>query len=729
MDPHGMSGQINIVTGSAFDRDGMFASTRVSLGEQSHSGGLIDDQGPDQRFDLTLSNTFGANNQFGVSLAGSYHNLSSTTKGYSNGKSANSLIVVEDVLAARQNGMFAHETTWEKYSAMAKFEYQPNEDTYAYVTLGHFVVDDHETRWENLIWGGDLDMSTVTANSGTWNEAAVEHGYVYQPKVDTTDLLSAHLHHWLDNEQAIRVDLSHSRSHTDLLRDMTRFEFESVWNDQVKIDYTINDDGFEYRFHDEDYVNDLNNYSNAYIRNRSEDISNNLTYAAFNYDNNVDGISGPWGFNLGVNLTHQDLSFDRKYTEGRLFDDCGADDFTECGFSSMNGFVHDFTLPFHGGVPMYFIDDTAARVRWAEQGYNIFRDRTRESIQDDYELTEELYAAFGQAFYRGEALTVRAGLRYDYSRVSVDLFQYDANVEEFNPITRDYNHGYLLPSVVASYDLNLDTVVRLGYSRTLGRPNFGHYATNETVQIWNPGDEYLNITQSNTDLKPRVSDNFDASLEYYFDEGASMLSAAYFYKDVSNMIYTRETLVENYEHEGHLVTARITSPQNATDAYIQGLELSVRVDMANYLPSPFDGLIFNANTTFIDSELTMSNVDGEEYTADAWANQPDFLANVSLSYDKGRFGANLALNHVGSYTQHLDQDKPDNNLYRDASSSLDGQLRYSVTDSIKVLLEGQNLTNEKITNYRDLADFGRVIGDVRDQGRTVWLGVTWIPQF
>tara|TARA_R110002167_G_scaffold335644_1_gene542995 strand:- start:2813 stop:5533 length:2721 start_codon:yes stop_codon:yes gene_type:complete len=747
LDPHGMSGQLNLVTFSAFDHDSPFLTTRASIGKNQEAGRLIADPDPNQRFDIAFSDKFGASEQFGFSLAGSYHSLSDSTQHHAPGNYDSSYVyysadpsINEDVNLTDSNYLpaaariqrFAFESGTKKFSGLAKLEYQPNDETYGYFYAGHFVQDEKEQRWEMLLQPNtDIRPDEQTATTGTWQEGKISYGYVNQPKEEESTIFTGHFEQWLNYTQKLRFDLSHSTASTHLLRDASKYNLG--YSSDFAFDYDIDKKNAGIEFHNKDIVNDLSLYSSDYIRKRDQKMRNNVTYGAINYDHNFDGASGRWGFNAGIALTLRDQSFDRSYTQGKVFENCGLSDITDCELTLMDEFAFEKTTSGFNGVPFVLLDDQAARVVWEAQGSPLTTDRTDSSLQDDYKLTEDTYALFGQAVYRGDKLTVRSGLRYDTTDVAASLWQKDESIEkvvtdasQFVEVSRNSDYSYLLPSLVGSYHLQEDLYLRFGYGRTIGRPNFSHYAVGESVGLLEDGDDQITITQGNENLKPRVSDNYDLSLEYYFDQG-SILSASYFYKAVDNMIYTRVTVDDTYQYEDQIITAKTKSPQNASDAFIEGIELSVRVDLANYLSSPFDGFILSSNVTLINSELTIVDEEDTQTTTDSWEQQPDFIANLSLSYDKGDIGANIAYNYVGDYLTSFDQDDTNNNVYREGAGQLDVQLRYNLTDNTKLLLEVQNLMDKNITNFRDIENIGLLRGSEVEKGRTFWLGITWVP--
>ena len=748
--PHGLSGQLNLVTASAFDYDGQHLSTRLSFGENSTAGNVVTDDDLDTRADAVFSTRFGSDEQFGIVVAGSYHNFFSTNYEDKPGARDDTyLFYVSDPLsndqttdlslsngfpAARRVQIFAFDDERERTSGLVKLEFRPSEQTEGYVYYGRFEETESEQRHEYLAVAEEDDRPlNQTATSGTWAEGRLELGFVNQPEETTTDILTSKLSHHFDDDHAVNIALSYSESNVDVVRNMSKFR--PSLNADGAFSYDLSSGQPVITFTNPTTAGDLTNFGSNYIRARNQTIENELLFADVNYGFNFEPSDGGWGFSAGLSVTRRDNSFDREYREGDVFNTVGCvePDITDCPLATLDQFVLTEITGAGPGVPFTLIDDAAFRAAWESQGEPITNDRSDNSIRDDYELEEDIFAAYFQTSYRTDTMTFIGGLRYDRAETHVDLFAEDEALDDdpndaaqYVPQSRDADYDFVLPSLLASFDLSENWILRLGYGRTIGRPNFSDYALGES--IGEPDNGSVSITRGNPDLEPRVSDNFDASLEYYFDGGASLFAAAVFYKDVDNLIFEQEQIVENFQFEGQSLTARITQPVNGNAAHISGLELTLRKDFSETLPEPLDGLVLNTNVTFLDGEVTFPDANGINRTLDGWEKQPEFLFNLQLSYEKGPFGTKVAYNYVDDYINNANDEDPLFDVFRDARSEVDLQLRFQATDSLKLLLEVQNLTEEEVTSERQ---FGFGVNDLlaqrTEKGRRVWFGVQWVP--
>jgi iron complex outermembrane recepter protein len=155
-----------------------------------------------------------------------------------------------------------------------------------------------------------------------------------------------------------------------------------------------------------------------------------------------------------------------------------------------------------------------------------------------------------------------------------------------------------LPNASVRFRIMPELQLRLSYAQTRTRPNFADLApgTLGAPQNDNAGGTFRSGFTGNPFLQPFTSDNFDASLEYYFSR-TGFASVAAFRRNLDGFIQTRE---ERFT-DPVLGNLRITSPFNTGSGRIEGLELQAQT-FFDFLPSPFDGFGIQANYTRLDAK-------------------------------------------------------------------------------------------------------------------------------
>lgn len=157
-----------------------------------------------------------------------------------------------------------------------------------------------------------------------------------------------------------------------------------------------------------------------------------------------------------------------------------------------------------------------------------------------------------------------------------------------------------LPNASLRFRIIPELQLRLSFAETRTRPNFADLAPG-TIGAPQPdgggaGGTFRSGFSGNPFLQPFTSDNFDASLEYYFSR-TGFASVAAFRRNLQGFIQTRELRFI----DPALGPLRITQPFNTGAGRIDGLEFQVQT-FFDFLPSPFDGFGIQANYTRLDAK-------------------------------------------------------------------------------------------------------------------------------
>lgn len=740
LDPHALSGQLNLITASAFDTGKTSLRARASVGTASTARKLGQNQGADLRADATFSSLFGANRDFGVVLSGSFSRFYSTNFDQKPGAvpesyyiytntgtvaDANHLTNTNGFSSATRNQIFAYFDKVTRASGVAKLEYNPGESTYASIYAGYFYQKEDEVRNEYL---ASADPSKPpagqTETSGHWAAGKTALGYSHQPQRRETFVVSGKLDQDFSDTLALHLRASHSEARLNTIRDRSKFNIAKN-SAPGTFSYDLSSGYPVLNFDNPAYNNDPTNYVQSYLQHIMQRTAQNLSYAGGDVSYNFGGDARGFGVNVGASYQNTDQSYDEGQTSGLLPAKNGKA-YTLADFLSKTRLAT--TDP---DVDFLLIDDAAYRAEWAAQGSPSTDDNSDNNIASDYSLNEQVAAAYVQAVYRTDNFRLLGGLRYDSTVNNIDLMTKDANLlpkpnqaAQFVPISRRAAYHYLLPSLIGSYDFGHGVVMRAGYSKTIGRPNFNYYAIGESIGLPDDSeDNTISVVRGNPDLKPRTSNNFDVSLEWYPASG-SMISVAGFYKDIKNLIFAQNITVDNFEYQGQTYKARITTPMNSQSAALKGVEFSVRQDMHNLMSGWLRNFVLTANATLIEGHETVLQSDETPLRVNGLEGQPKFLANTTLSYETRAFGASVAYNYVGDYVKGISEDSQLFNIYMKHRGEFSAQVRWNVLPQVTLIAEGQNLTKSNIEYYRKMPT-GDLGAERSQKARVLWLGASF----
>ncbi|MFM2289679.1 MAG: hypothetical protein RL684_2822, partial [Pseudomonadota bacterium] len=296
-----------------------------------------------------------------------------------------------------------------------------------------------------------------------------------------------------------------------------------------------------------------------------------------------------------------------------------------------------------------------------------------------------------------------------------------ANAGTYNLGTIDNSYNDYLPSLNIRFKLRDDLQLRFAVSKAMVRPTFSQmqqditlgYSFDPTgaglagivdgVNAQGTGPHYNGNsgTSGNVHLNPTRAMQYDTSLEWYFAPAGS-LTLAGFYKDVKDYIFNGQ-LDETYTFNGQTLHFLVTRNINGDHGTIKGFELAYQ-QFYTQLPGALSGLGVQANFTYVDSnggKNTAINVfDSAQLAGSADSDLPlegmsKSSYNAALIYEKYGWSGRLAYNWRDQYLLTTSAANIARPVWSEAYGQLDGSVFYSVTDHVKVGLQGVNLLNAR----------------------------------
>ena len=340
---------------------------------------------------------------------------------------------------------------------------------------------------------------------------------------------------------------------------------------------------------------------------------------------------------------------------------------------------------------------------------------------DNFRANEKSYAAYAQLKYGFDlgsiAVDGLVGLRVVKTKTEINGFsriEDTGGVVTFPAINAQSDYTDYLPNVSARIGLTDELQLRLAYTQTRTRPNFFDLRPNLSLGqpvILPPGDpcrddpttaecvERLRRGGSagNPDLRPLTSNNYDASLEYYFSPTGS-LTAAIFRHDAEGFLST----VDDRSVDG----LRIARPTNLGQTRLQGVELAFTSFLdIDGLPEWAKGFGLQANGTFIDAKgdiqpnfaATLNNEQQPFPGVSKWA------YNVIALYEKPQFSARLAYNYRSKFVNYYSLEPLDPTAHAVIEKGR-GQLDFSTSvtpvENITIAFDIVNLLGNPLQRYR-----------------------------
>ena len=359
------------------------------------------------------------------------------------------------------------------------------------------------------------------------------------------------------------------------------------------------------------------------------------------------------------------------------------------------------------------------------------RSRVREEVMSSY-----LMANFDLSDAIGFGIRGDVGVRY----VKTDMLSsgYIAVAQASSPtgLTGQFaaasnSYDDWLPSANIVVEPVENVLVRFSGAKVMARPELGLLTPTSGV---NPVTRVGNV--NNPFLDPIRANTFDVAVEWYFRPG-SLLSAAFFYKDIKSFIQNVNSqipfnqlglpnaLLENSNTlPDELFT--VSQPFNTPGGKLKGIELNAQIPFT-FLDGFFSNFGVLANYTHVTSKIdyilaSVNGVPTVTTTADLVGLSPN-TASGTLYYEDDKFSIRTTGNFRDKFIRGIPA-SPGSDLQGNAKTFyMDASASYNVTDRLKIIVEAQNLTDEQNRLYID-SQRQDTLFETRI-GRTFTFGVTY----
>ncbi|TAM37141.1 MAG: TonB-dependent receptor [Rhodanobacter sp.] len=314
----------------------------------------------------------------------------------------------------------------------------------------------------------------------------------------------------------------------------------------------------------------------------------------------------------------------------------------------------------------------------------------RHNYGGEWSVNEKNAAAYFQVNFEGDRWSGNAGLRYVSIKQGIDTYFADTVHPDVSSLfgswdRRHYKNSYnrLLPSANLKFSLTDDLLFRAAASQTQTLPDYSALGASS----W--GSD-LNKTGGggNPHLKPVVSTNLDAGLEWYFMPRGLLAATAYSMNMKDYVAYgvQNQQLFSELTHQ--LETYKISMPINA-DASVTGVELAYNQPIGEFFG-------VNANYTYADGSTDHTWADGSNHLLGTSKN----TYNIGGYFENDRFGARVSYTWRSAFLIGLSGASP---YYQNSFGTLAASLSYKATDWLSFSLDALNLNNPTIKYYQSSA--------------------------
>ncbi len=712
-DPNAIGAAIDLQTRSAFDNGGRpFLSIEAGLASPSERGRVQAQGRLGVHATATASRTFGSDGQFGLVVSANYQRLENNSNVHATSDSA-FLVFYDDAGRPVRDGTLGNgipvprqDKYWyngsDRRHLGGTIRAEADLDT---LRLSAMVADyrfrDGYTRNEIAI---DPDLARVvdqTPDSGRFDSASVQVGYRAGVTHSETRVLQldADWQASARDELALRVGLSRATMRErykmvkftagqDRIGDVVGTPALGFGYDSAPLQFSFNVPVQAYQ--------DLSLYTADYWRRRAR-----LATAA------IAGVRGDWRHNMADGDEGLGLAAGVAWTRSTY-----AYAYQSLAFGTLNrdltldgvGYVSDARLPFNQNrLRLIVIDPVRAWQMFdANQASISITDGVENDHQDDFDHVEAVLSSYTMARLLRGSIELLGGFRLE--RTATSTLGYLSVDDAWSTIATGSHYAQLLPSILINFRPLQALKTRAGYSRTIGRPSYEAYAPRSVVnfaagsEVGDPDAPGVKVSLGNPDIRPRLSDNFDLSMEWTLPRGFDgMLSGALFHKAIQDEIFDATT--RGYAHDGvYYRNAAVTRPTNATAAHITGLELSAMVGSLGAISPLLKDIGFSANWTLLNGAVTVPMTSGATRKLDRLVGQPGEIRNLAIFYNRGGFEVRAAMNRTGKALRSIAPDTAWQDVYWAPRTQFDIQGRYHFGGNFSAILDLANVTRARLTS-------------------------------
>ena len=360
------------------------------------------------------------------------------------------------------------------------------------------------------------------------------------------------------------------------------------------------------------------------------------------------------------------------------------------------------------------------------------------SVAEDYDVSEDLFAAYLMASLYGKTWAWHAGVRLEHSDSAHEgyLLNWDGleprvnrrgvlleGLFESETVSESHSHTHLMPGLQWEWDPQPDTRLSVSWTNAVWRPRLRDLsptvsATADLNAFGNP--EESEVVAGNAGLDPSWVSSINMRLDHFLPP-VGYVSAQAFYRHIEDPIALTTSSRPFNDPFGVEREYLVSEPLNGQLGYVAGFRLDFARQFT-WLPDPVDGVgvFLSYQYNYSQQNLTIDSQDREVPLLET----PEHSARLGVFYHKYNFFARLGWNFQSKFLlsvgEHPKAIRGGGDLWVDDYGRLDLTMEYALGRHWELFFEARNLTNERRALYEGSRD--RSV-DVVQYGRSFRVGL------
>ncbi len=331
--------------------------------------------------------------------------------------------------------------------------------------------------------------------------------------------------------------------------------------------------------------------------------------------------------------------------------------------------------------------------------------------ENNYDVREQVYAGFAMGTLRYDWGSIVGGARIEHiTNRGIAVATVGATT---GLVTAEADSTLVFPSLHVNYNLDESKKVRLSFNSGAARADYDLMRPNVVVN-----DINSTISGGNPAVKPERAYGVDAYFEWYV-RPQGYLMVGLFYKRVEDVLY-RETRTfgsdalnsGGVDRSGYAFSG-IT---NGGDGRVFGAEAAAQLQIEPWteqlgLPEWMGGFGISANVTVNDSEVTKPAIGAVPARKVRLPGTSDVVFNVGAYYEKYGLSVRVQFQKRSTWLDGIADDLTDaGDTYWAADDELDVSARYSLNKNVELYVDASNLLNNPGRRYSEPGNLLTALG-------------------
>ncbi len=334
---------------------------------------------------------------------------------------------------------------------------------------------------------------------------------------------------------------------------------------------------------------------------------------------------------------------------------------------------------------------------------------------NNYDVREQIYAGYLMGTLKYDWGSILGGVRVEHIKnrgIAVATIGTTTG-----RVTAESSQTLFFPSLHFNYNLDDTKKLRLSFNTGAARADYDQLRPNVVVN-----DTNQTISGGNPAVKPEKAYGFDAYFEWYL-RPQGYLSVGAYYKKVQDVLYrqSRSFASNALDSNGIDRSAYIFSGiTNGGEGRVFGMEAAAQLQLEPWtsdlgLPDWMGGFGITANITLNDSKVTKPTIINPTFTVPArqvrLPGTSDMVYNIGGYYEKYGLSLRLQYQNRSKWLDTIADDLTDaGDTYWDADDEMDFSARYAINKNFEIYFDATNLLNQPGRRFSDPSNLLRALG-------------------